>query len=125
MRVVDVLAEGAENGTQIGAQLYVAHKGTVVADLAIGQTRAGVAMTSDSMMTWFSMTKAVTAVAVAQQWERGALDVDEPAARHLPELAEHGKGAITIRHLLNHTGGVRDWGTVMALTGYGRGDRVM
>ena len=59
MRVGDVLAEGVESGTQIGAQLYVAHQGRVVADLAIGHARAGVAMTTDSMMTWFSMTKAI------------------------------------------------------------------
>jgi hypothetical protein len=30
-----------------------------------------------------------------------------------------------IRHLLNHTSGLRDWGTVMSLTGAGRGDRVI
>ena len=106
MRVVDVLAEGVADGTQIGAQLYVSHAGCVVADLAIGDARAGVGMTSDTLMTWFSMTKAVTAVAVAQQWERGALDVDDPAARYLPELAAAGKGAVTIRHLLTHTAGL-------------------
>src|SRR5262245_45010301 len=103
MRVVDVLSAGIEAGTENGEQVYVAHEGRVVADVAIGCARADVAMTTDSMMTWFSMTKAVTAVAVAQQWERGALDVDEPAARHLPELADSGKGAVTIRHLLTHT----------------------
>jgi CubicO group peptidase (beta-lactamase class C family) len=106
MRVVDVLEQGISDGTHIGAQLYVAHAGTVLADLALGQSRQGVAMTTDTLMTWFSMTKAVTAVAVAQQWERGALDVEEPAARHLPELAANGKDRITIRHLLTHTAGI-------------------
>ena len=63
-------------------------------------------MTTDTLMNWFSMTKPVTAIAVAQQWEAGALDVDAPAARYVPEFAAHGKGAITIRHLLTHTAGI-------------------
>src|SRR2546427_8572512 len=106
MSVVDVLERGIADGTHVGAQLYVSHGGAVAADLAIGRARADVEMRTDSMMIWFSMTKAVTAVAVAQQWERGAFDVDEPAARYLPELASAGKGAVTIRHLLTHTAGL-------------------
>ncbi|HEU4931824.1 MAG TPA: serine hydrolase domain-containing protein, partial [Pyrinomonadaceae bacterium] len=31
----------------------------------------------------------------------------------------------TIRHLLNHTSGLRDWGAVLSLTGAGRGERVI
>jgi len=65
--VLDVLEKGIADGTQIGAQLYVSRGGAVVADVALGRARADVDMRTDSMMTWFSMTKAVTAVAVAQQ----------------------------------------------------------
>jgi CubicO group peptidase (beta-lactamase class C family) len=57
------------------------------------------------MMTWFSMTKAATSVAVAQQWERGALDVEERVAHYIPEFAAHAKDAVTLRHLLTHTAG--------------------
>jgi CubicO group peptidase (beta-lactamase class C family) len=82
--VVDVLEQGIADGTHIGAQLYVSHDGAVAADLAIGRARAEVEMRTDSMMIWFSMTKAVTAVAVAQQWERGALDIEDAVVRYLP-----------------------------------------
>jgi CubicO group peptidase (beta-lactamase class C family) len=54
------------------------------------------------------MTKAITAVAVAQQWEAGRLDLDTPAAEYIPEFAANGKGAITLRHLLTHTAGIRN-----------------
>jgi CubicO group peptidase (beta-lactamase class C family) len=106
LSVVDVLEQGIADGTQIGAQLYVAQGGAVVADLALGRARADVEMHTDTMMTWFSMTKAVTAVAVAQQWERGALDVDDLAARHVPEFGANAKDRVTIRHLLTHTAGL-------------------
>jgi len=106
MRVVDVLQQGIADGTHIGAQLYVSRRGAVVADLAVGRARSDVEMRTDSLMTWFSMTKAVTAVAVAQQWERGALDPDDAVMRHLPEFGAAGKERVTIRHLLTHTAGL-------------------
>src|SRR5204863_5127983 len=65
-----------------------------------------VEMRTDSMMIWFSMTKAVTAVAVAQQWERGALDIEDAVVRYLPEFGANGKQHVTIRHLLTHTAGL-------------------
>jgi len=49
----------------------------------------------------------VAAVAIGQLWERGLLGLDDPIARHVPEFAQNGKGAITIRHALTHTGGFR------------------
>ena len=104
--VVEVLEQGIAAGTHIGAQLYVSHAGAVVADLALGRARDDVEMRTDSMMTWFSMTKAVTAVAVAQQWERGALDPGDAVMRHVPEFGAAGKDRITIRHLLTHTAGL-------------------
>jgi CubicO group peptidase (beta-lactamase class C family) len=67
----------------------------------------GVAMTAATVLPWLSATKIVTAVGVAQQWERGELDLDERVADHIPAFASGGKDAITIRHLLTHTGGFR------------------
>jgi CubicO group peptidase (beta-lactamase class C family) len=46
-------------------------------------------------------------VAVAQLWERGALNLDDPVTRFVPEFGAGGKEEVTIRHLLTHTGGVR------------------
>jgi CubicO group peptidase (beta-lactamase class C family) len=106
MQVERVLRNGIDDGTHIGAQLYVSHRGEAVIDLALGEARPGVPMTRDSMMTWFSMTKAVTAVAVAQQWERGALDIEQPVVCYIPEFGAHGKDAVTLRHLLTHTAGI-------------------
>ena len=106
LRTTEVLEQGIADGTHIGAQVYVSHRSEVAADCALGEARIGVPMTTDTMMIWFSMTKAVTAVAVAQQWEQDAIDIEAPAARYIPELANAGKEAITIRHLLTHTAGI-------------------
>jgi CubicO group peptidase (beta-lactamase class C family) len=105
-KAVEVLAQGIADGTHIGAQLYVSHHGDVVADVGLGRARADVDIATDSLMTWFSMSKAVTAVAVAQQWERGALDPDDSVMQHIPEFGVSRKERITIRHLLTHTAGL-------------------
>ena len=91
----------------LGAQLYVSLKGECVADLALGASRAGIAMRSDTLSLWLSAGKPVTAVAIAQQLERGNLAVDDLVAKHIPEFAQHGKDRIAIRHLLTHTAGFR------------------
>jgi CubicO group peptidase (beta-lactamase class C family) len=106
-RVTAVLESGIEGGLHLGAQGYVWHAGEAVADFAVGAARAGVPMTGETMVTWFSMTKPTVAVAVAQQWERGALAPDDPVARFVPEFAQQGKDGITLRHLLTHTAGIR------------------
>jgi CubicO group peptidase (beta-lactamase class C family) len=104
---VAALADGIARGLHPGALLYVSVDGVAVADLGIGEAREGTPMTPDQMVIWFSMTKPSVAVSVAQQWERGALELDDPVVQHLPEFGVHGKETITIRHLLTHTAGIR------------------
>jgi CubicO group peptidase (beta-lactamase class C family) len=101
------IQRGVERGLHLGAQVYVSRSGECVADFGAGEARAGVPMSPESLVTWFSMTKPTVAVAVAQQWERGALALDDPVAAHIPEFAQAGKHTITLRHLLTHTAGIR------------------
>jgi CubicO group peptidase (beta-lactamase class C family) len=104
---VDALIDGIERGLHPGALLYASLGGEPVAHLGIGEARAGVPMDPDQMVIWFSMTKPSVAISVAQLWERGALELDDPVVRHLPEFGAHGKHTITLRHLLTHTAGIR------------------
>lgn len=101
---------GMDEGLHLGAQLYVSLDplgGSPVADAALGENRPGEPLTPAHLMLWLSSTKPVAAVAVAQLWERGLLELDDPVARHLPEFAARGKERITLRHLLTHTAGIR------------------
>jgi CubicO group peptidase (beta-lactamase class C family) len=101
------LHQGIETGLHIGAQACVSVSGTSEKDLFVGQSRPGVPMTRDTIMIWLSATKPVTAVCIAQLWERGLLRLDDPVVRHIPEFTGGGKEAITLRHLLTHTAGIR------------------
>lgn len=104
---LDLLREGIDDGLHSGGQLFVARQGEVVADRAFGEARPGEPMTPSHLALWQSAGKPVTAVVIAQLWEAGALELDDPVHRHLPEFAAGGKEGVTIRHLLTHTGGIR------------------
>jgi CubicO group peptidase (beta-lactamase class C family) len=71
-----------------------------------------------------SVAKQFTAAAIVLLQQDGKLSIDDPVRKYIPELPDYGS-PLTIRHLLNHTSGIRDWGTVMSLTGAGRGERVI
>jgi CubicO group peptidase (beta-lactamase class C family) len=106
-RTTEVLTDGMRSGLQIGAQVYVSRNADPIADFALGESRPGVAMTPDTVMLWLSCSKPIASVAIAQLWERGKLILDDPVARHIQEFAQNGKDAITIRHVLTHTTGIR------------------
>jgi CubicO group peptidase (beta-lactamase class C family) len=107
LRTREVIARGIAGGEHPGLQLYVSVGGAPRIDEAFGETRPGVPLTRDTLLPWLSAGKPVAALAIARLWEQGALELDDPVAGFIPEFGAHGKAAITIRHLLTHTGGFR------------------
>ncbi len=93
-----------------GLSAVVVEGGRVVREDAVGlaDLADGSAATIDTVYLWFSMTKIVTATAAMQLVERGALHLDEPVARYLPEFPTPRSGwpEIRVRHLLNHSSGL-------------------
>jgi D-alanyl-D-alanine carboxypeptidase len=64
-------------------------------------------MTVSTMMPIGSATKQFTAVAILKLRDEGKLSVDDDITKWLPELNVAGN-RITLRHLLAHTGGIRE-----------------
>jgi CubicO group peptidase (beta-lactamase class C family) len=66
------------------------------------------ATTEDTIYDVASLTKVIaTTTAVMQLVERGKLDLDAPVAHYLRTFGAHGKDAVTLRHLMTHTSGLR------------------
>jgi len=62
----------------------------------------------DTIYDAASLTKVVaTTTAVLLLHERGNLSIDDPVKKHLPEFTGGGRDAVTLRHLLTHTSGLR------------------
>jgi CubicO group peptidase (beta-lactamase class C family) len=66
-------------------------------------------MRTDTIFDMASVSKLFTSIVVMQQVEAGHIDLDAPIATYVPEFAENGKAAITIRQALTHTTGLPAW----------------
>ena len=66
-------------------------------------------MAEDTVFDLASVSKLFTSLLAVQQLERGALELEGTVASYLPEFGAAGKQDITIRQLLTHTSGFRDW----------------
>lgn len=103
---IRVIQNGMQDRIHVGAQVYVSLQGQTVTDFGIGEARYGVPMTSETLMLWLCMTKPVGAIAIAQLWEQGKLDIEMPIAQIIPDFACKGKERVNIRHILTHTCGL-------------------
>lgn len=63
-----------------------------------------------------STSKQITAAMVALLAHDGRLSLDDPIRKFLPEIPDYG-ATVTIRHLLTHTSGLRDYTDLLALAG--------
>jgi CubicO group peptidase (beta-lactamase class C family) len=63
-----------------------------------------------------SVSKAFTAMAVALLAEQGKLSLDDDIRKYVPELQQY-KDTVTIRHLLHHTSGIREYEALFMFSG--------
>jgi CubicO group peptidase (beta-lactamase class C family) len=108
-----------------GCAVGVSRHGRTVLAKAYGMSNLeyDVPLTTESIIEAGSVSKQFTAAAILLLAQQGKLSLDDPARKHIPELPDYGT-PLTIRHMLNHTSGLRDWGTVAAVEGWPRGSRV-
>jgi CubicO group peptidase (beta-lactamase class C family) len=77
----------------------------------------GIPLSTAAVLDIGSVSKQFTATALALLDIDGALSLDDDIRRWIPEMPDYGS-TITIRHLLNHTSGIRDYLTLMGLAGF-------
>lgn len=107
-RLQAALDAAIENGAEIGLQAAVYHREELVAGAWAGHADAARTRPVDgeTLFSVFSATKAVAALAVHIQAERGLLEYDQPIAHYWPEFGQHGKEGTTVRDALLHRCGV-------------------
>lgn len=65
-----------------------------------------------------SSSKPFTAMSIALLAEQGKLSLDDDIRKYLPEMPDYGK-TVTIRHLLHHTSGIREYQGLVLFSGQG------
>ena len=112
-RVIDKAIAGAEMAGAVVLS-HVPRDGEVV-EYAVVRGLAAlrperIPMARETIFDLASLTKPLaTATAVMLLADEGALQLDDPVAKHLPSFAERDKDAVTVRHLLTHSSGLKPW----------------
>ncbi len=108
-----------------GCAVGVAAQGRIVLEKAYGMAdlEHDVPNRPDTIFEAGSVSKQFTAAAVLLLAREGKLSLDDPVRRYIPELPEYA-APITIRQMLHHTSGLRDWGGIESIAGWPRGTRV-
>ncbi|GAB5554507.1 MAG: hypothetical protein Sapg2KO_40980 [Saprospiraceae bacterium] len=115
--MMDPLFEGLEN--RPGAALGVFSKGELIWSKAYGLANLehGVPINNQTVFDLGSVSKQFTAACILLLQQEGKLNIDDPIQKYLPEMPVYHQETVTIRHLLNHTSGLRDYVEINAYAG--------
>lgn len=102
-----------------GAAVAVVRNGEVLfrAGYGMADLNQHVPITPATVFDIASVSKQFGGFAIASLVESGLVDLDAEVREYLPELADFG-APLTVRHLVHHMSGIRDWPITLAIAGW-------
>ena len=97
-------------------------RNTWTAAYGMADLEHAVANTTATVFEAGSVSKQFTAAAVLLLVQRGQVSLDDDIRKYFPEIPAYDR-PITVRQLLNHTSGLRDWGEIESIAGWPRTTR--
>ncbi|MEM7473774.1 MAG: serine hydrolase [Planctomycetota bacterium] len=122
-RINEILSQYDQPKTP-GVAVGVVHQGKIVYQDSFGAANVEHATPIDPAKTLFnvgSVSKHFTGFAIAVLAEQKKLSLDDRVRKYVPELPEY-CDTITIRHLANHSSGLRTSLSLLAMAGWAPGD---
>ena len=115
---VDRIFARFDNTRSPGCAVGVVQHGELIFGRGYGMATLehGLAITPRTVFRIGSVSKQFTAAAVALLAQEGEISLDADIRDFLPELPVYER-PVTVRHLIHHTSGVRDYLVLMSLTG--------
>lgn len=115
---VDTIFAEYDRAGSPGCALGVIQDGEFIYRRAYGEANLeyGIALDADSVFRTGSVAKQFTGMLILLLEESGALGLDDDLREWIPEMPD--LGPITVRHLLHHTSGLRDYLVLTELAGY-------
>ena len=106
-----------------GAALAVTRDGEVIYKQGYGTANLeyDIPITATTIFDIASVSKQFAGFAIATLSHEGKLSIDDDIRMYLPDMPDFGN-TITIRHLLHHTSGLRDWVQSLVIAGVGMED---
>jgi CubicO group peptidase (beta-lactamase class C family) len=101
-----------------GCAVGVSEHGTVALKAGYGMAdlERGVPVNADTVFESGSVAKQFTAMAILLLAQQGKISLDDPLRKYLPELPDYG-APLTIRQVLSHVSGLREWRPVATFAG--------
>ena len=117
-RKVDEVFAPWDSTSSPGCALSVIRDGQTIYARGYGMANLehGLAITPRTIFRIGSTSKQFAAAAIALLAEQGALSLDDDVRQHVPELPEY-EAPMTVRHLIHHTSGLRDYLGLMRFSG--------
>lgn len=114
----------AWNNSTPGGSILVARGGKILYQKAFGlaNLEGNIPNTVNTIFEAGSVSKQFTAYSILLLNAEGKLSLTDDVRKFVPELPVY-ESPVTIQHLLNHTSGLKDWGSIGSLTGFPRGSR--
>lgn len=115
---VDQLFTNWDKPDSPGCALAIIKDGKIIYQRGYGvaDLEHSIPISSESVFYIGSVSKQFTAFTIALLAQQGKLTLDDDVRKYLPELPDYGT-PITIRHLIHHTSGLRDYNTLVELAG--------
>jgi CubicO group peptidase (beta-lactamase class C family) len=117
-RLVEQLMARYDGPESPGAAVRVWRGGKTLYSRAFGMANLAyhIPFRTDTRTNIGSTSKQFTAFAIMLQAERGRLSLDDDIRKHIPELPAFDH-PITVRHLITHTSGLREFLNLVTMTG--------
>ena len=104
-----------------GTELAISRNGKIIFSKAWGMAdlEHNVPLTTESITEAGSVSKQFTAAAILLLEQQGKLSLDDDVRKYVPELKDYGT-TITLRHMMQHKSGLKDWGAIAGIAGWPR-----
>ncbi len=116
---VDEIFAAYDNSETPGAAVAVVKDGNIIFKKGYGLANLeyDIPVTPSTIFHIASISKQFTVFSILLLEKEGKLSLDDDIRKYIPEVPDFGK-KITLRHLANHTSGLRDQWTLLAMAGW-------
>ncbi len=117
-RRVDALFERWDRSDSPGCSLGIVREGRLIYEHGYGMANLEhhIPITPETVFRIASVSKQFTAMSLLLLEQDGALTLDDDIRKYLPAMPDYGR-PISIRHLVQHSSGIRDYEGITSLLG--------
>ncbi len=116
-QLVDSSLSECQNNPGCVAGIYQNGKKLYTTGFGLANLEYNIPTTTNTVFEVGGLSMHFTAACIIMLEKEGLISLDDPIQKHLPEFPDYKEGVITIRNLLDHTSGIRDFIVLLIASG--------